>query len=399
MKILQVTRSLNPAGGGPAEGIRQFSQAYTSLGKSVEVVSLDAPTDSWTRDFPCPVHALGPTRLNYGYTPRLAPWLRAHAGEFDAIIVNGLWQYHALGCWRALRGSAVPYFVFPHGMLDPWFKRTYPLKHLKKWLYWPWADYRVLRDARRVLFTSEEERLRAPKSFWLYRCNEAVVGYGVAAPDGEPQQQRRAFFERFPDLRDKRLYLFLGRIHAKKGCDLLIDAFANVMAKDPQAHLFLAGPCADDSVARLKRRAVALQISQQVSWPGMLQGDAKWGAFRAAEAFVLPSHQENFGIAVVEALACGVPVLISDKVNIWREVDQDEVGLVAPDTLAGTRQLLERWRALPASEQTAMRARAQPAFLRRFSVAVAMARLLNVIGSAAATAGQPLEEKLNRHAG
>ena len=76
---------------------------------------------------------------------------------FDAVIINGLWQYHSFGAWRALRGTATPYYVFPHGMLDPWFKRSFPLKHLKKWLYWPWAEYRVLRDARAVIFTCEAE--------------------------------------------------------------------------------------------------------------------------------------------------------------------------------------------------------------------------------------------------
>ena len=342
-------------------------------------------------DFPSRVHALGPTWLNYGYTPRFTSWLRAHAAEFDAIIVNGLWQYQGFGAWRILRRCRVPYFVFPHGMLDPWFKRTYPLKHMKKWLYWPWAEYRVLRDARGVLFTAEEERLQARNSFWLYRCNEAVVGYGITAPQGDGEQQRHAFFQRFPALRGKRIYLFLGRIHPKKGCDLLIEAFADVARQDPNSHLVMAGPCGDDWLTRLQQRSEQLGISQQVSWPGMLEGDSKWGAFRAAEIFVLPSHQENFGIAVVEALACGLPVLISDKVNIWREVDEDRAGLVAPDTLAGTRRLLERWRALPSLEQSAMRARAQPTFLRRFTIDAATSRLVDVLDAATQPSAQALK--------
>jgi glycosyltransferase involved in cell wall biosynthesis len=100
----------------------------------------------------------------------------------------------------------------------------------------------------------------------------------------------------------------------------------------------------------------------------MLSGDLKWGAFHAADAFVLPSHQENFGIAVAEALACGLPVLISNKVNIWREIEQDGGGLVAEDTLAGTRELLEQWVRLAPEQQERMRTSARDCFNQRFEI-------------------------------
>ena len=112
----------------------------------------------------------------------------------------------------------------------------------------------------------------------------------------------------------------------------------------------------------------------------MLQGELKWGALLAAEAFILPSHQENFGIAVAEALAVGTPVLISDKVNIWREIEADNAGLVAPDTLDGTVSLLERWLALDASGYAAMGERAQQCFAERFHIQRATERLLEIVG-------------------
>lgn len=93
------------------------------------------------------------------------------------MIIHGIWHCRALATWRALRGTGIPYFVFTHVMLDPWFKCTYPLKHLKKWVYWPWDDYRVLRDATAVMVTTEQERLLARQSFWLYKSNELVLGY------------------------------------------------------------------------------------------------------------------------------------------------------------------------------------------------------------------------------
>src|SRR5206468_2813608 len=122
----------------------------------------------------------------------------------------------ALGVWWALHNTTTPYFVYTHGMMGPWFKRTYPLKHYKKWLYWFWADYRVLRDAAAVLFTCEEERRLARQSFWLYRCDECVVSYGTAGPSGDRDAQHALFTAQFPELRGKRVLVFLGRIHVVK---------------------------------------------------------------------------------------------------------------------------------------------------------------------------------------
>jgi glycosyltransferase involved in cell wall biosynthesis len=241
------------------------------------------------------------------------------ARSHDLVIIEGIWQYHAFATWRALRVTGIPYFVYPHGMLDPWFKRTYPLKHLKKWAYWPWADYRVLRDAQAVLFTTEQERLLARQSFWLYQANEVVVGYGTSAPPGDAEQQRELFLSRFPQLRGQRILLFLSRIHPKKGVDLLLEAFAAVASSDPRLQLVIAGPDQVGWQAQLQQRAAALGIADRITWPGMLSGDLKWGAFRAAELFCLPSHQENFGIVVAEALACGLPVTIAEPVNIASE--------------------------------------------------------------------------------
>jgi hypothetical protein len=107
-------------------------------------------------------------------------------------------------------------FVYPHGMLDPWLKRTYPRKHIKKWAYWLWADYRVLRDAKAVLFTSEQERLLARQTFWMYRAQEQVVGYGTSAPLADAARQRPIFWQHFPQLRGQRILLFLSRIHPPK---------------------------------------------------------------------------------------------------------------------------------------------------------------------------------------
>ncbi|MEA3213387.1 MAG: hypothetical protein QOE70_6444 [Chthoniobacter sp.] len=386
MRLLHCIHSLNPAGGGPAEAVRLLTNVLCEMGHTVEVLSLDPPGAPWPQEITVPVAALGRSASGYGYTSALVPWLARHAARFDAVIVHGIWQYHSLGVWRALRKSGVPYFVFTHGMLDPWFKRTYPLKHLKKWLYWPWAEYRVLRDARAVIFTCNEERRLARQSFGLYRCRERVVTYGTLAPQGDPAAQRAAFLRHFPALEGKRLLLFLGRLCEKKGADLLLRAFAEISKTHPRGeelHLMLAGPFANARYqAELTGLAARLGPPGSVTFPGMLSGDLRWGAFHAAEAFVLPSHQENFGIAVAEALACGLPVLISKEVNIWREIANDGAGLVAKDDLAGTSSLLRRWLRLAPGEREHMRVRARHCFAQRFELARAAESLIHLLAGA-----------------
>lgn len=380
MKLLHVISSVNPKGGGPIEGIRQLHRPILQSGNSIDVVCGDAPDAPWLADTGLSkVYAMGPSYFGYGYCTKLLPWLRTNAGHYDAVIVNGLWQYTGFVSWRALAGTKTPYFIFTHGMLDPWFKHTYPFKHLKKWLYWPWAEYRVLRDAQAVIFTCEDERLLARQSFWLYRAKEAVTSYGTSSPPANGEELKNKFLDANADLRGKRLVLFLSRIQEKKGCDLLIEAFAQVANTDKNLHLVMAGPDQSGWVTALQEQAVKLGMADRISWPGMLQGDMKWGAFYAAEVFCLPSHQENFGIVVAEALACGKPVLISNKVNIWREIEADDAGLVDTDTVEGTVRNLERWLALSTSEYEGMASRAVKTFETRFHIDRAAQRLLEII--------------------
>ena len=382
LRVLDVIQSLDPALGGPAEGLRQISAALQRLGHASEVLSLDCDTDGWVRAFPATVHALGPRHGRFGYAHRLVPWLREHAGRYDAVVVHGLWQYHGLATWRALRGSGVPYFVFPHGMLDPWFRRAHPLKHLKKWLYWPWAEYRVLRDAAGVLFTTAEEARLAPQSFALYRARPLTVGYGLTLDPVAHDARAEDFLQAWPALQGCRLLLFLGRLHPKKGCDQLIEAFARHGGRDERLHLVMAGPDANGYRSLLERLARSHGIEHRITWTGMLQGQAKWGALRAAEVFVLPSHQENFGVAVAEALAVGTPVLLSREVNIWREIIEDGAGFAEADTVEGTTALLGRWLDLDDSARSQMAARAQPCFAGRFQVDAAARALTRAFATA-----------------
>jgi glycosyltransferase involved in cell wall biosynthesis len=367
MRILHVMGTLSPAAGGPSQSVRVL-MSYASIGYIGEVVTFDNPEAPYLKNIGFPVHALGPIGTTYGFNPRLVPWIKANRHRFDGVVVNGLWQYCGLSARRALSGTTTPYLVFTHGMLDPYFKHASPLKHLKKWPYWLLAEYWTLRRAYRVLFTSKAEKQLAEESFWLHRWNPYVVPYGAKGPVSDPEILKQIFFAKCPQAAGKRYLLFLGRIHRKKGCDMLIEAFAKVAADDPELHLVMAGPDPQQWSVELQETAFKAGIAARIHWPGMVIGDAKWGAFYGSEAFILPSHQENFGIAVAESLACGKPVLLADKVNIAEDIAADGAGLMESDTLEGTLSLLQRWIVTSPQQREQMAEQANRTFHRRYDM-------------------------------
>jgi glycosyltransferase involved in cell wall biosynthesis len=362
-RLLHVVASFSPAMGGTSEGVRKLAQCGEG---EVEVVCLDDPAEPFVQGQSFPVHALGPPKGSYWSTPGLQPWLRENLGRFDGVVIHGLWQWHSYGSYCMVRGR-VPYVVFPHGMLDPYFKRAFPVKHFKKQVYWLAREYRVLRDAKAVCFTTPIERDAATGTMWPRRWNPAVVSFGTSEPTGDPATQREMFLTRYPALRERRFFLFLSRIHAKKGCDLLLEAYGRVAA-DTDVELVIAGPDEEGLRPQLEAQARRLGIERRVHWAGMLEGDLKWGALHAAEAFVLPSHQENFGVAVVEAMACGVPVLISDKVNIWPDIAHDEAGIVNSDTADGTWRSLTTLLAMEPEERGRMISNGLACFRARYEM-------------------------------
>jgi glycosyltransferase involved in cell wall biosynthesis len=376
MRILHLIATLDPRAGGPANSVRRIVATYPQIDGHGEVLTLDPPTAPFLHNLPFTIHTLGPVANTFGYTPLLIPWLRAHRHRFDGVVVHGLWQFHGLAVLRAA-ADHLPFIVFPHGMLDPYFKRARPLKHIKKTLYWWLSERRLLHSAHAVLFTSAAESQLATRSFWPpTRWNARIVPYGASPCPADPARLRQAFLERHPALRAphsapghaRPFLLFLSRIHPKKGCDLLLEAFIRIAPQAPDLHLVLAGPDSHDIASGLARRAAHAGLTHRVHLPGMLEGDQKWGAFSACQAFSLPSHQENFGIAVAEALACGKPVLLSDQVNIWQEIVADGAGFAAPDTAAGTLHTLTQWIGLSHGERATMEERALACFQRRYDM-------------------------------
>ncbi len=235
-----------------------------------------------------------------------------------------------------------------------------------------------------MLFTTEEEKILAQDAFQPYVCKADVVGCGIEVPvealgSRDKDDAIGELTAQCPELKQRSYFLYLGRIHEKKGVDLLLEGFAQVKSLYPDMALVIAGPGEKEYVNRLRDLSERLRMGEDIVWTGPIYGKTKWQALKAAEAFALVSHQENFGISVAEALSCGTPVLISNKVNTWREIDGEGAGLVDSDDTAGAVRLFERWHALSGRERDLMRGRAQCCFETHFDIGRSCDRLFSLI--------------------
>jgi len=311
LNIIQLTHSLNLETGGVAKAVVDLSLELKRKGISTQSFDNQTSID-----------------LNTNKSKNL-------------IIAHGLWQWPGAMALKYNRLIGTPYIVFPHGMLDPWFKEKYPIKHLKKQIYWLCKQYRIIKNSSAVCFTTETERQLARKTFWPYQCKEKVTGLGVASPQGNKIEQTELFQKKFPISKNKKLLLYMGRVHPKKGLDLLLSSFVKNSKQGDL--LVIAAPLSKNCRYTQKLYEKYNKPGGNILWTGMLDGDIKWGALRTADALILPSHQENFGMVVAEACSVSTPVLITNKVNLYQEVLHYDAGLVERDDQNGVDNLLRGW--------------------------------------------------------
>lgn len=416
MKVLHVVDSMNPKKGGISQAIQTMAIESSKMGVITEVVSLD------TYQFPLLnkffiVHTLGPSKTPWSYSSKLLPWFLENISRFDSIVVHGLWLYHSYAVTRALERikslwskkselNIPKLFIMPHGMLDPYFQRSgdRKIKAVRNWIYWKLIEGRVVNNADAILFTCSEECRLANEPFKPYHPKQqCVIGLGIEQPPAFDSLMSREFSTVCPFVSDSSYILFLGRIDPKKGVDHLICAYQQIVKEEILNSEALAnGTSGNDDSDHLKNKIPKLVIAgpgidtpygqklldmvnndptlnKLVYFPGMLAGNAKWGAFYGCEAFVLPSHQENFGIAVVEALACAKPVLISKQVNIFHEIENFKGGLVEEDTVEGAYNNLKSWFKMPDDERKTMGLNGRRCFKDHFEAVPATERLINAI--------------------
>ena len=349
MRILNIVRSMNPETGGPSKDIRDSSIFLDKLEIKNEVISFDDNKFVCDKDSYFIHHPLGIIRNKYGYTRKIFSWLKKNNNRFDVAILHGLWQLYEIEIYRFLKNenNKLIFLIKPHGMLDPWFQNdpSRKFKAFRNKLYWQLFEKKIINYSSGLLFGSNIEKNLAATTFKGFNpINNYVVGNFVTQPPLKNIQLAEAFYSRVPYLKkEEKFALFLSRINFKKGLENLIYAWKDCLMSKKLPKLLIAGPKENDYAKKLINLVKKMGLSDKIFFCGMLEDKAKWGAFYFANIFILPSHQENYGIAVVEALACGCPVFITNKVNIYPYIESGNCGVVFKDDILSLKKEILKW--------------------------------------------------------
>jgi glycosyltransferase involved in cell wall biosynthesis len=259
------------------------------------------------------------------FSRTMAFWLSENLRKFDLAHIHGLYRFPQTYAARRARLLCVPYVIRPHGSLDPYLYRQSSRNLIVKRIYERLFDFPNLQAASAIHYTAEEERNRA--AFLGLRPPSFVLPNGIDWRRFTTLPERGAF-RKSVGLGDERMVLFLGRLNFKKGLDLLVTAMAQVVSELGDVKLVIVGPDNEGYGNKVRSWVSSSGIEASVRFVGPLGVDAVVSAYVDADVFALPSYTENFGLAVVEAMACRTPVVISDQVNIYREVVAAGAGLV-----------------------------------------------------------------------
>jgi glycosyltransferase involved in cell wall biosynthesis len=325
MRILHVIGGLEIASGGPNIVAPEMASSVAKRGHDVQIFTSASASDAearpeWEyegasiRAFP----RSAPARFAVSYP--MARALLAEVSEFDVIHVHSMYLFHSTVAPALARRAGVPYVVRPHGTLHPLQRRVSPVR---KAIFHRLLQDRNLNRAGAMHYTSANERNYSEKAG--VTAPGWVIPLAVQPPAG--MAGSNAFLDRFPQLRDRSLVVFLGRLASKKRPELVVEAFRRVLPLRPNSHLVIAGPD-DGQLAPLKRAVAAARLESTVTFPGLVGGETKGGLLSAASVLVLPSDWENFGVSVAEAMAYGVPVVITPGVDISGEVREAAAGVV-----------------------------------------------------------------------
>jgi glycosyltransferase involved in cell wall biosynthesis len=357
MRILHVIASLAPRYGGPSVACPALCRELARRGHAVSIYTTDVDGRGRLQvPLGKPVIEQGVEIRHFPgwtfppeYKPSLALWhgLREKIPAVDVVHIYSLYIFASTAAAHLCRKLKVPYLLHPHGTLDPYLLRRHAArKQIYSWL----LERRNFQRAAAVLFNSNEEMRLAGE--WLDQNVppnngepgpiRAMVPVGVDEDwlrQATPAARER-FRRKFPELIGRRIVLFFGRLSFKKGMEVLAQAFIEVAREHKDLQLVVAGPDTEGYGGKMREWLKAGGVMEGTTFTGILTGEERIAAMQEAEAFVLPSYSENFGQAVAEAMACGVPVVISNRVNLWPEVEAAGAGLVVDSDAQQTARAL-----------------------------------------------------------
>lgn len=369
MKVLHVIPSVAERSGGPATAIVPMCRALQQHGIEVLLVTTNAgldhtePTNGEVSDYKGVPAMFFPSQLgeSFKYSRPLSSWLSSHIRQFGLAHIHAVFNHSSVAAAHVCRKAGVPYVVRPLGTLDPW---SMAQKSLRKRVFWQVSGKGMLRHAAAVHYTTEAEKLATEKLFGLNHGK--VIGLGIDA-DSPTSPANDELAHHFPSLAQESYVLVLSRLHPKKGLDVLIESFLSLLDHEQFAtlRLVIAGDGPSDYVSKLKEIAASSLHSQKIVFTGWLEGEKKDAVLNGASLLVLPSHQENFGLCVVEALSHSVPVLVSPHVNLAEEIVLANAGWIATvDKERLTARLAE---ALGDKDELARRGRAGRELSKKYS--------------------------------
>ena len=362
MRVLHVIPSVAERSGGPATAIVPMCRALKQHGVEVLLVSTNAGMDhdESVSDYKGVPAIFFPTQLgeSFKYSRPLSTWLVSNIQQFDVAHIHAVFNHSSIAAAHVCRRARVPYVVRPLGTLEPW---SMTQKSLRKRVFWQVSGKGMLRRAAAIHYTTEAERLSTERLLGLNHGK--VIALGIESNSATSSTDAR-LDHHFPELVGGPYALVLSRLHPKKGLDVLIDAFLSLVQVQKFAHwrLIIAGDGPVDYVLKLKAMAGA---SSQIMFTGWLDGEKKDAVLSGASLLVLPSHQENFGLCVMEALSHSVPVLVSPHVNLAEEIVLANAGWIATvDKHALMTRLAE---VLSDEEQRSRRGRAGKQLAQKYS--------------------------------
>src|ERR1043165_5624226 len=315
MRVLHVIPSVSDRSGGPATAIVPMCRALMQQGVEVQLVSTGIQEAGEYKGVPA---QLFPAELgaSFKYSRPLASWLNANVRHFDLAHVHAVFNHSSVAAARACRRANVPYIIRPLGTLDPW---SMTQKSMRKRVFWQVAGKGLMQGAAAVHYTSEAEKLATERFTGLNHGRVVPLGIETTAASSS-----EVLAEYFPSLAHDKYVLVLSRLHPKKALDVLIEAFRSL--KFSPWRLVLAGDGPDEYVSKLKRLAAS---DPRILFTGWVDGERKNALLSCASLLALPSHQENFGLCVMEALSHSVPVLVSPEVNLAPEIVTANAGWIA----------------------------------------------------------------------
>ncbi len=392
MRVLHVIPSVSERSGGPGLAIVPMCRALQEQGTEVLVATTDEGLNGEQIPMGTPVKYKGIHAIffraqlgnSFKYSRPLMVWLNANVRDFALVHIHAVFNHASIAAARACRNQGVPYIVRPLGTLDPWSMKQ---KSFRKTMYWRLAGRRMLADAAAVHYTSLAEQEATEQSLGL--AHGTVVPLGIHAEFDDTDFEQDRFATEFPELATNRYVLVLSRLLPTKGLDALLDAFLPLVkqAEFSNWRLVFAGEGPEEYVGALRRKVATHCLENSVLFPGWLEGEKKNAFLRQASLLALPSYHENFGLCVMEAMAFGVPVLVSPHVHLAEDILNAGAGWLADVEKASIEAVLKE--IFCSNAERARRGLAGKEFSRRFTWRNIAGQLILVYSQLLAERAQP----------